>query len=73
MKKISFIIISVALMGCFLASCSPSRLFMISGSGIATYNRHTGQFEILWEHKEEPAKVSHDTVYVDSCKIGRLS
>lgn len=71
MKKFSFIIIGVALMGCVLSSCSPSRLFMINGSGIASYNRHTGQFEILWEHKETPVNEVHDTVYVDSCKLAQ--
>lgn len=71
MKKFSFTIIVVALMGCVLSSCSPSRLFMINGSGIASYNRHTGQFEILWEHKETPVNEVHDTVYVDSCKLAQ--
>ena len=71
MKKIIFPLVMLACTAMVISSCSPSRLFMISGSGIATYNRHTGQFEILWEHKEEPVKIAHDTVYVDSCKIGK--
>ena len=71
MKKFSFTIIGVALMGFVLASCSPSRLFMVNGSGIATYNRHTGQFEVLWEHKETPVEVVHDTIYVDSCNLAQ--
>ena len=71
MKKFSFTIIGVALMGCILSSCSPSRWFMINGSGIATYNRHTGQFEVLWEHKETPVEVVHDTIYVDSCNLAQ--
>lgn len=71
MKKISFAFIGVALMGCVLSSCSPSRWFMINGSGIASYNRHTGQFEVLWEHKETPVEFVHDTIYVDSCKVNK--
>lgn len=55
----------------FLMACNPSKLFLMQGTGIATYNRHTGQFEVLWEYTErEPMRI-HDTIYVDSCKIGK--
>ena len=50
-----------------LCSCYPSRMFMVGTQGIATYNRNTGQFEVLWEYTEQPHKIIHDTVYVDSC------
>ncbi len=52
-----------------LCSCYPSRWFMVGTQGIATYNRYTGQFEVLWEYTEHQQKVIHDTVYVDSCVI----
>ena len=48
----------------FLTSCNPSKLFLMQGTGIATYNRHTGYTE------REPMRI-HDTIYVDSCKIGK--
>ena len=58
--------------GCMvLASCTPARLFMVGTQGIATYNRNTGQFEMLWEYQETQPKFIHDTVYVDSCKVSQ--
>jgi hypothetical protein len=62
-------LIGIAVGCCILASCSPSRMFMVGTNGIATYNRHTGQFEILWEYAEKPLPTIHDTIYVDSCRI----
>ncbi len=62
-------LIGIAVGCCILASCSPSRMFMFGTNGIATYNRHTGQFEILWEYAEKPLPTIHDTIYVDSCRI----
>ena len=61
MKKLVFI----SLVGCALmcASCSPKWL-LINSSGVATYNRHTGQVEILWENKSAQVEQVHDTVYV---------
>lgn len=68
-----FFVILIAI--CVL-SCSPQKLFFLNSDGIVTYNRHTGQFEMLWEAKtaQESAfsgKVIHDTVYVDSCRLKR--
>lgn len=54
-----------------LTACSPSRMFMVGTNGIATYNRHTGQFEILWEYAEKPLPQVHDTIYIDSCKVSQ--
>lgn len=65
-------LIGIAVGCCILASCSPSRMFMVGTNGIATYNRHTGQFEVLWEYAEKPLPTIHDTIYVDSCRIERL-
>lgn len=42
--------ISILVCCCFLTSCQPVKLLMIDSDGIVTYNRHTGQFEMLWEH-----------------------
>lgn len=68
MRKLNFLIFSFV---CFtaLSSCSPSRLFMVGTQGIATYNRNTGQFEMIWEYNEKQPSVVHDTVYVDSCRV----
>ena len=35
------------------AGCSPVKYLFVDSSGIMSYNRHTGQFEVLWEHKSE--------------------
>lgn len=64
-------LIGIAVGSMILASCNPARMFMVGTQGIATYNRNTGQFEMLWEYQETPTKFIHDTVYVDSCKVGQ--
>ena len=51
-----------------LASCSP-RWLLVNSNGIASYNRHTGQFEILWENHNAQIIEHHDTVYVDSTRF----
>jgi hypothetical protein len=56
--KISFVV--VALMA---TSCTPQWL-LVNSSGIATYNRNTGQVEVLWENKSAQQTTVHDTVYV---------
>lgn len=33
-----------------LSSCSGSKLMWYTSNGIVSYNRHTGQFEMLWEN-----------------------
>lgn len=57
-----------------LTSCGKSML-LLNSSGIATYNRYTGQIEVLWENKSPGVVVVHDTVYVkvdnDSAKFIR--
>lgn len=61
MKKLVYL----SLVGCALmcASCGPKWL-LVNSSGIATYNRHTGQIEVLWENKSAQVEKVHDTVYV---------
>lgn len=56
--KITFV--AVALMA---TSCTPQWL-LVNSSGIATYNRNTGQVEVLWENKSAQQTTIHDTVYV---------
>lgn len=34
-----------------LASCTPSKYFFLNSEGIVSYNRNTGQFEMLWDAK----------------------
>lgn len=61
MKKM----VLLSLIGCALmcASCGPKWL-LVNSSGIATYNRQTGQVELLWENKSAEVKEVHDTIYV---------
>lgn len=33
-----------------LTSCSGSNLLWYTSNGIVSYNRHTGQFEMIWEN-----------------------
>lgn len=32
-----------------IGACSPVRWLIVNSNGIATYNRRTGQLEVLWE------------------------
>lgn len=45
-------------------ACSTPNIVWCSSSGILTYNRHTGQFELLWENVNSGHKTVHDTIYV---------
>lgn len=47
-----------------LSSCYGEKLIWSNGNGIVTYNRHTGQFEMLWEHDTKQFSNVHDTVWI---------
>lgn len=67
MRKIVFL----SLMCIFaLFSCTPNRWYLVNSDGVLTYNRHTGQLEVLWEHHEKPNPVAtgSDSLKVDSLK-----
>lgn len=63
MRKVSMLLL--VLVGLMLSSCGPKWL-VVNSSGIASYNRHTGQFEVLWENKSAEVHEVHDTIYVES-------
>lgn len=63
MRKVSMLL--MVLVGLLLSSCAPKWL-VVNSSGVASYNRHTGQFEILWENKNAEMHEVHDTIYVES-------
>lgn len=63
MRKVSVLL--MVLVGLLLSSCAPKWL-VVNSSGVASYNRHTGQFEILWENKNAEMHEVHDTIYVES-------
>lgn len=48
----------------FLVSCTPSKLLWFTSSGIMTYNRNTGQLEVLWENNGAGHPEKCDTVYI---------
>lgn len=67
MKRIfgRFSVIFALVCGQFLLSgCYGEKLVWSNGNGIVTYNRHTGQFEMLWEYDQKQYKTIHDTIYV---------
>lgn len=43
-------------------SCSGKNFVWSTSNGIVTYNRHTGQFELLWENTNSNPVVVHDTI-----------
>lgn len=56
--------------GCFLfCSCSGSNLIWCKSGLILTYNRHTGQLEVLYENTTKQVEVIHDTVYVEANSV----
>lgn len=51
--------------GCFfLQSCQSPNMVWCTSSGILTYNRHTGQFELMWENVNSRRDTIRDTVYI---------
>lgn len=55
--------------GCFLTcSCSSGNLIWCKSGLILTYNRHTGQLEVLYENTTKTVEVVHDTVYIEANK-----
>lgn len=58
------VIFALAAGGFFFQSCQSPNFLWCSSSGIVTYNRHTGQFELLWENTNPNVVEVHDTVYV---------
>lgn len=70
MKQTSFWLYFGLILGILVFSgCTPRDWFLVNSNGIATYNRATGNFEILWENVASRPVVIHDTVYVDSCLV----
>ena len=56
--------------GCFLfCSCSGSNLIWCKSGLILTYNRHTGQLEVLYENTTKQVEVIHDTIYVEANSV----
>lgn len=66
MKKLFLVVFGMITGLSLVSSCTPHDWFLVNSSGIATYNRTTGQFEVLWENVESRPVVIHDTVYVPS-------
>lgn len=54
MKWFSFgrflVIFALVLGGFSVTSCSSQKLFWSNNNLILTYNRHSGQLEVMWEH-----------------------
>lgn len=55
----------------FLMACQSPNFLWCTSSGIVTYNRHTGQFEMLWENTAPNVVEVHDTIYVCSDEINK--
>lgn len=66
MKHVSSVIFLMVLGLLLCGGCVPRNSFLINSQGIATYNRRTGQFEILWETKNPTIVYIRDSVREDS-------
>lgn len=60
---IVFLLMAVAIT---MSSCTGWRYVFCTSDGILTYNRHTGQLEILWEHQSAPVNSPTDSQKVPS-------
>ena len=61
-----FLVIFWLVCGCFsFMACSGSKFVWCTSNGIFTYNRHTGQLELLWENSAKQLDVIHDTVFIE--------
>lgn len=68
MKKNIFLVCAwMILISAILSGCSSPAVGLLSSEGIFSYNRHTGQIELLWENKAKSPVIIHDTIFVDSC------
>ena len=62
-----FLVIFGIISGCFCnQSCTSPNFLWCTSSGIVTYNKHTGQFEMLWENRADQIVTVHDTIYITS-------
>lgn len=60
-RMIVFVLMAVAIT---MSSCTGLRYIFCTSDGILTYNRHTGQLEILWEHQSMPIIQKTDSMRV---------
>lgn len=63
---VTFVFVLVMLSPMFLESCAPARWYLVNSEGILTYNRHTGQLELMWSHHSQGANADTTKVPVDS-------
>jgi len=62
---IRFSVFFAVILGYFcVTSCQSPNLVWCTSNGILTFNRHTGQFELMWENQGQPGIIKHDTIYV---------
>lgn len=67
MIKVSrlFSVFFAVILGCFcVTSCQSPNLVWCTSNGILTFNRHTGQFELMWENQSQPVIIRQDTIYI---------
>lgn len=66
MRKLGkFLVIFSLVLGAFQAmSCQGSKLVWSTSNGIVTYNRATGQFEMMWDTSQEREVMKTDTVWI---------
>lgn len=73
MKCNFWVVFGIILISFCLSSCLGHNIVWSKSNGILTYNRISGQLEIIWENDTRPMIVIHDTVYVcpDSVNVVR--
>lgn len=75
MKRIFglFLVIFAMVSGSFFfSSCTSPAFLWCTSNGIIEYNRHTGQFEMIWEAQHKQANPVHDTVFVYRDSLSKL-
>lgn len=65
MRKGKFLACFGLVLACFLyTGCGGVKYLWCTSDGVLTYNRHTGQFELIWDVKTQQNEVHNDTAYV---------
>lgn len=66
MRKYLLLGFKLILLSLLVMGCAPRDWFLINSSGILTYNRHTGQLEVLWESKSPAVIIHRDSLKSDT-------
>lgn len=66
------VIFALVLCGFCVTSCSSQKLFWSNNNLILTYNRHSGQLEVMWEYNMKQYPNNPDSTLNKSSNINNV-